>query len=264
MQTIKEKIKSGELVLFIGIGVFNGLLNADNKPLPYDSDSFILSINDGKPMPQRLMYEYSRACMNLEQKKGRPYLENLVENIYATPYPTPKIYDLVSQIKPKYIIDTNIDNSLQKAYEGTPHFLILGISRTMGYDDRFEVYEYDGAEYKLSHKDNLDDSKPILLKPMGSLTPKKTLIVSDADFVDWLTEAMGGFGIPPYLKNYRKDKEYLFVGVDFSKDTFRMVASEIILDGNGGFVIYPKEEISKKEGKFFANQKLSLLEESLL
>ncbi|MEW6550603.1 MAG: SIR2 family protein [Campylobacterota bacterium] len=263
MENLLEQIKSDEIVLFIGIGVFKGLTNSQNQPLPYDSDSFILSINDGKPLPQRLMYEYSRACMNIEQKKGRAYLENLIENIYKNPYPTPKIYDLVAQIKPKYIIDTNIDDSLQKAYADTPHFLILGTSRVIGYDDRFEVYEYDGISYKPSTKDSLDSSKPILFKPMGSLTPKKSLIVSDADFVDWLTEAMGGYAIPPYLKEYRKNKSYVFVGVDFNKDTFRMVANEIILGGAGGYVVYEKDELSKKEKKFFENQKLTQIKEAL-
>jgi hypothetical protein len=98
---------------------------------------------------------------------------------------------------------------------------------------------------------------------MGSLSPKKSLIVSDADFVDWLTEAMGGYAIPPYLKEYRKNKSYVFVGVDFNKDTFRMVANEIILGGIGGYVVYEKDELSKKEKKFFENQKLTQIKETL-
>ena len=31
-------------------------------PLPYDSDSMILALNNGRAMSDRLMYEYSRAA----------------------------------------------------------------------------------------------------------------------------------------------------------------------------------------------------------
>ena len=78
---------------------------------------------------------------------------------------------------------------------------------------------------------------------MGSTKPDMNFIISDADFVDWLTEAMGGYAIPPILKEYRKGKEYLFLGMDFSKDTFRMVANEITIGLKGGITLLNKEEI---------------------
>ena len=68
---------------------------------------------------------------------------------------------------------------------------------------------------------------PILFKPLGSPDPTPSYIASDADFVDYLTELMGGFGVPPFLKEYRKTKQYLFVGMRFTRDTERMVMSDI-------------------------------------
>lgn len=238
---------------FIGMGAFKG------SSLPYDSDSFIYAMNDGKPMPQRLMYEYSRAAMNLEQKKGRAYIENLVKSIYSADYPLPQIYETLKQIKPKYVIDVNMDDSLQKIYSDVSHFLILGTARVLGDGNRFIVYRYDVLDgYKEIDQEFLDDSCPILFKPMGSVAPKQSFIVSDADFVDWLTEAMGGYAIPKFLKEYRKNKSYLFYGIDFSKDTYRMVANEITMDLAGGIYISEKENFSKREEKYFANHNLEV------
>lgn len=82
------------------------------------------------------------------------------------------------------------------------------------------------------------------------MIPNKDFIISDADFVDWLTEAMGGYAMPSFLKEYRKDKSYLFLGVDFNRDTYRMVANEITLYLKDGYIVTSRDEYSKKEEKF--------------
>jgi len=104
---------------------------------------------------------------------------------------------------------------------------------------------------------------PILFKPLGCIVPEKNFIISDADFVDWLTEAMGGFGLPPFLKKYREGKSYLFLGIDFDRDTFRMVANEITMGLKGGILVNDKEAISKKEEKFLASHNIEKLKTSL-
>ena len=40
-------------------------------------------MNDGKPMAPRLMYEFARAAMNVEQKKGRKSVERFLTTTYA-------------------------------------------------------------------------------------------------------------------------------------------------------------------------------------
>ena len=97
---------------------------------------------------------------------------------------------------------------------------------------------------------------PILFKPLGCIVPEKNFIVSDADFVDWLTEAMGGYALPPFLKTYKNDKSYLFLGIDFDRDTFRMVANEITLGLKDGVLVNDKEGMSKKEEKFLSAHKI--------
>jgi hypothetical protein len=39
---------------------------------------------------------------------------------------------------------------------------------------------------------------------------------------------MGSFAIPDFLKEYRKGKQYLFIGVPLNRDSERMVMSDII------------------------------------
>ena len=265
MENLKEKLLNGELIPFLGMGVFENTKATDGTQLPFDSNSMVLSLNNGRAMSPRLMYEYTRAAMSLEQRKGREFIIQMTNHIYSSKeYDIPYVYEFLKEIKPKYMIDTNMDDSACKIYEDMEHFMVVGTSRVMGGYDRFIVYIYnlDSKEYKKIEKEELNDSLPILFKPMGATVPEMNFIVSDADFVDWLTEAMGGYAIPPFLKEYKKDKSYLFLGVDFSRDTYRMVANEITLGHDSGFVVMKKEEYSKKENKFIDGHNLQLVEES--
>ena len=127
----------------------------------------------------------------------------------------------------------------------------------------FPGYIIKCEEYTRIEKENLNLDLPILFKPMGSTKPEMNFIISDADFVDWLTEAMGGYAMPNILKEYRKGKDYLFLGVDFSRDTFRMVTNEITIDLNAGLSLFDKEELTKKEDKFIKTHNLEVLNMSI-
>lgn len=264
MDKIKEEIKSGETVLFLGLGIFKNLTCKDGTKLPYDSDSFVLALNNGRAMSPRLMYEYTRAAMSLEQRKGREYIIGMTNHIYTSKeYGLTPTYELIKSLKPKYVIDTNMDESICKVYKDEPHFMITGVSRIMGGYDRFLVYKFDTEkqEYIRIEKSELNAQIPIIFKPMGCVIPEKNFIVSDADFVDWLTEAMGGYALPPFLKEYRKDKKYLFLGVDFNRDTYRMVANEITMNLGGGYIVTEPKEYTKKEIQFAQKHNLEFIEQ---
>lgn len=266
MDNIVEDLKSGAMVPFLGMGVFKDVIAKDGSTLPYDSDSMVLALNNGRAMSPRLMYEYSRAAMSLEQRKGREFIVQMTNHIYSSKeYEVPSVYTFLKEIQPPYMIDTNMDDSACKVYEDVSHFMITGVSRVMGGYDRFVVYFYDinTKQYTIVEKEKLGADTPILFKPMGSTVPAMDFIVSDADFVDWLTEAMGGYALPPFLKQYKQDKSYLFLGIDFGRDTFRMVANEITLGLKGGIVVEPKEELTKKEQSFIEKHDLGVHREEI-
>ncbi|WP_041959543.1 SIR2 family protein [Sulfurospirillum arsenophilum] len=263
---LEAQIKEGSLIPFLGMGVFKETKTADGDQIPFDSDSMILSLNGGRAMSPRLMYEYSRAAMSLEQRKGRPFIEQMTNHIFThKPYPMPEVYTWLKTLMPHYVVDLNLDDSLLKLYAEVDHFLITGVSRIMAGYDRFLVYMYTSVtkEYHRVEKELLSPMLPILFKPLGCTVPEKSFIISDADFVDWLTEAMGGYALPPFLKTFKNDKEYLFLGIDFDRDTYRMVANEVTLGLNGGYLVNDKEKISKKEEKFLTSHKIEKLETPL-
>ncbi|MBN2871145.1 MAG: SIR2 family protein [Campylobacterales bacterium] len=264
IETIKKEIRNQTTIPYFALGVFEGIMTKEGENIPHDSDSLILAMNGGRAMSPRLMYEYSRAAMHLEQRRGVEYMTQLINHIYTKPFDPTPLHKAIIDMSPRYIIDTNRDSKFQELFAFTPHCLILGKSRIMGNDYRYEIYEYDVENQKYFQVDDevLESAEKILFKPMGSPLPSPSFVISDADYVDWLTEAMGGYAVPKVLKTYRKTKKYLFLGTAFDRDTDRMVANELTLDLEGGYVITDRE-LGKKEQKFIEKHNLEVIPMSL-
>ncbi len=227
---ILNGLYENKVVPYMGPGV---LFDATNKltgaPMPADSNSLILAMNSGSPMAPKLMYEFPRAAMNQELKKGRNFLGQFLTKLYGeTEWTRAAVHDWLAEWKPSYAIDINRDMQLQESYADVEHTLIVGVARITTIQFRYKIYHFDGSDYFEIPQEQVDTRLPILFKPMGTPKPEANYIASDADYVDYITELMGGFAIPDFLKEYRKGKQYLFIGVPLNRDSERMVMSDII------------------------------------
>jgi hypothetical protein len=259
---ILEGLYDNTVIPYLGSGV---LFDAKNKltgaPMPADSNSLILAMNNGNPMAPKLMYEFPRAAMNMELKRGRNFLGQFLTKLYGeTEWTRAAVHDWLADWKPNYVIDINRDSQLQDSYSDEKHFLIVGVARITASNFRFQCYNFDRKEYIPITQEQVDPTFPILFKPMGTAIPQPNFIASDADYVDYITELMGGFAIPDFLKAYRKNKRYLLLGMPLNRDSERMVMSDITYDAEQprGWVLNknptPKEQrFCKKVGLEIVN-----------
>ena len=253
---------ANRIVPYVGPGVLAGVTELDTGlPMPADSDSLIIAMNGGKPMAPKLMYEFPRAAMNLELKRGRSFVERFLEKTYGqTRWTRAHFHDWLANWKPRYVIDINRDTQVQETYAGQPHLLIRGMARIAATDYRFVIHHYDGQQYREIQQEEADPALPILFKPMGSPLPSPRFIASDADYVDYITELMGGFAIPSFLKEYRAGKQYLLIGLPLNRDSERMVMSDIIYGAAEpkGWVL--NKSPTNKEKKYCAKMGLEILD----
>jgi hypothetical protein len=255
-------IKSGQVIPYLGPGVLKGATNkATGDAIPADSDSLIYAMNDGKPMAPKLMYEFPRAAMNLELKRGRSFVNKFLTKLYGeNEWTRAPFHDYIADLKPHYVIDINRDTQLQDSYSDMPHTLIVGVSRIGGTDFRFKIFHYDGSGYQEIEQEQADPALPVLFKPMGTPVPEPNYVASDADYVDYITELMGGFAIPGFLKEYRTDKQYVYLGVRMTRDTERMVLSDITYGAGSprGWALIP--EPTAKEQRYCAKQNITVVD----
>jgi hypothetical protein len=226
---ILSGLYENKVVPYIGSGVLHDSFNQlTGEAIPADSDSLIYAMNNGKPMAPKLMYEFPRAAMNQELKRGRNFLTQFLNKTYGdTKWTRASFHDWLGEWKPNYIIDINRDTQLQETYADEEHTLICGVARITETQFRFRIYQYDCKDYFEIEQSQVNPNLPILFKPMGTPLPDANFIASDADYVDYITELMGGFAIPNFLKEYRKNKQYLLIGLPLNRDSERMVMSDI-------------------------------------
>lgn len=261
---ILEGLRQGNVVPYLGpLGLAGVRDEQSGEQIPADSDSLIRALNDGKPMAPKLMYEFPRAAMNLELKKGRNFVNQALTSIYqGRNWSRSQLHSWLASLSLPYIIDTNRDQQLQDAYAERPHTLVLGVARIMGTSYRFRLFEYSAAGYREVDGSEVNPELPVLFKPLGTPNPEPNYIASDADFVDYITELMGGFAIPAFVKHRRRGKRYLILGQRFVRDTERMILSELIHDADEapGWVFI--EEPTPKEARFCERLGLQIVRES--
>lgn len=133
------------------------------------------------------------------------------------------------------------------------------MARIGGTDYRFRIHRYDGETYREVDQESVEPGLPVLFKPMGSPRPDATYIASDADYVDYITELMGGFAIPSFLKGYRLNRRYVFLGLRFLRDTERMVMSDMIYGAASppGWALIP--DPTDKERRFCKSRGIEIL-----
>jgi hypothetical protein len=95
---------------------------------------------------------------------------------------------------------------------------------------------------------------------MGTPRPESNYVASDADYVDYITELMGGFAIPDILKEYRKDKKYLLLGLPLNRDSERMVMSDVTYAANEHRGWFFRKNPTDKEKRFSARLGFELIE----
>jgi len=260
-QQILAGINDGSVVPYLGPGVLADVVSPSGARMPATSEELILGLNGGKPMSPKLMYEFSRAAMNVELKRGRKAVTRFLDTAYgATDWSRAAVHNWLKTLHPQYVIDINRDTQLIDSYAGVPHLLVLGCARIGGSDFRFKLYAYDGRDYTAIVPEQAAAGQPVLFKPMGAPKPEPSYIAADADYVDFITELMGGFAVPAFVKTLRRDKRYLLLGMRLDRDTERMVLADMIYGAAApaGWALI--ENANDKERRFLAKLNIELLE----
>ncbi len=261
--TLLAGLADGSIVPYLGPGVLADVRNsATGTPMPATSDDLILAMNGGKPMSPKLMYEFPRAAMNVELKRGRAAVTKFLDATYgATHWTRAAVHDWLKALRPRYVIDINRDTQLIDSYAGAPHLLVLGCARIGGSDYRFKLFLHDGRDYGVIPPEEAPAGLPVLFKPMGAPRPQSSYVASDADYVDYITELMGGFAVPGFVKELRKGKRYLFIGMRFTRDSERMVMSDLIYAAGSapaGWALI--EQPTDKERRFLGRKDIEIVE----
>jgi hypothetical protein len=252
---LAKTLRDGAVVPFLGPGVA-----ALSKPLAPMTPEALAEFFAGKvALPRRAKGNAWASAQHIESMKHRSTLSALMVEAFAVGVePTPLHYFLAA-LRPPMIVDTWYDGAMRTAMSSqTGWGEVQGITRAgIGESRWFRFYDPAGAETDSAAADGW---QTLIYKPHGSVTPARNFLISDADYVEVLTEIDIQTPIPDIVKNRRAERSFLFLGCRFHDQMLRTYARQIMKrSGQEHYALVDPEQLTRNEIRFLTTQGITPL-----
>src|SRR6266700_1951120 len=250
---VAMRLRAVTIIPYLGPG-----LAASPKPAaPVNPEALAAFFGTKVALPRRAKGTAWAAAQQFESYKHRSSVTALMSGAFATPVePTPLHHHLASLRLPM-IVDSWYDGAMRAALAQRSDWgEIQGITRAgIGEDRWYRFYDAAGAE---SDRSAANGWKTLLYKPHGSIAPAKNFLISDADYVEVLTEIDIQTPIPDAVKDRRTERSFVFIGCRFNDQLLRTYARQITKRSSAlHYAIVEPETLSKNELRFLLTQGLT-------
>jgi hypothetical protein len=249
---LARQLRGGKIVPYIGPGLT--VLTA--PPIPLTPEDLAAFFGSKTALPRRAKGNAWAAAQHIESFKHRATVTKLMREAFAPPAePTPLLRHLATLSLP-LIIDTWYDGAARKAFAGTEGWgEVQGITRAgIGEDRWYRFYDAAGGEATRADAENW---KTVLYKPHGSVDPANNYLISDADYVEVLTEIDIQTPIPDVVKDRRAERGFLFIGCRFHDQLLRTYARQITKrSATPHYALVDADKLTLNERRFLASEKI--------
>ncbi len=253
LSEIARRLRAGTMIPFLG----PGLAELAQAQCPTTPEALAAFFATKVALPRRAKGNAWAAAQHIESHKHRSTVTTLMAEAFAAPVaPTPLHRHLASLPLP-LIVDVWYDGAMRAALsERSDWGEVQGITRAGIGEDRWYRF-YDGTGQEAS-RTVAEAWTTILYKPHGAVVPARNFLISDADYVEVLTEIDIQTPIPDVVKNRRSDRSFVFLGCRFNDQLLRTYARQITKrSASRHYVVIDGDTLSKNEMRFLAEQGLT-------
>ena len=247
---VVARLRAGTMVPYLG----PGLTELSKPTIPMNTEALAAFFGTKVALPRRAKGNAWASAQHIESMKHRSTVTALMNEAF-TPVvePTP-LHHYLAGLGLPLIVDTWYDGAMRLALANCSDWgEVQGITRAgIGEDRWYRFYDAAGAE---SDRGAAQSWPTVLYKPHGSIAPAKNFLISDADYVEVLTEIDIQTPIPDVVKDRRTERSFVFIGCRFNDQLLRTYARQIVKRSSAlHYVIVEPETLSKNELKFFISQ----------
>ncbi|MGY3608834.1 MULTISPECIES: SIR2 family NAD-dependent protein deacylase [unclassified Bradyrhizobium] len=252
---IARRLRAASIVPYLG----PGLADVSKPDAPMTPDALAAFFASKVALPRRAKGNIWASAQHIESNKHRSTVTALMALAFAAPVePTPLHHHLAALPLP-VIVDTWYDGAMRAALgrrEGWGE--VQGITRAGLGEDRWYRF-YDAAGREVDH-DAAQSWSTVLYKPHGGVLPARNFLISDADYVEVLTEIDIQTPIPDVVKERRSGRSLLFIGCRFNDQLLRTYARQLTKRSAGvHYAIVEPDVLSRNELRFLVEQGLTPL-----
>ncbi|PTV94560.1 SIR2-like protein [Rhodobacter aestuarii] len=259
LDTAMAEVAQGKRVPYLGAEV--SALSGSEAPSTPPALSAILESK--VRVPRRAVGNLWAVAQYIESRKFRGTLNKLVRDAFAVPPGGANpVYDWLARVRPPMVVDSWYDDAILRAFgPGRDDWgYVQGVSRSGGWtEDYYRAFTAGGGEL-----DAADPNWPSLIyKPHGLATAEGSFLMSDADYVEVLTEIDIQTPIPEEVQNRRTGRPFLFLGCRFDDQLLRIYARQIAKRSGTGHIAVIPGPLTKMEEKFFEELSITRIDAPL-
>lgn len=249
---VAARLRAGSIVPYLGPG-----LAALSKPdVPLTPDALAIFFGTKIALPRRARGNVWAAAQHIESRKYRSTVTGLMAQAFAAPVEPTALHRHLAALRLPMIVDTWYDGAMRAAlakHDGWGE--IQGITRAgIGEVRWYRFYDADGNEVDSLAAGNWTT---VLYKPHGGVLPAKNFLISDADYVEVLTEIDIQTPIPGIVKQRRIGRSFLFIGCRFDDQLLRIYARQITKrSADVHYAVVEPDALSRNERSFLLDQGL--------
>jgi hypothetical protein len=246
-------LRAGTIVPYLG----PGLVELAKPSIPMHPEALAAFFGSKVALPRRARGNAWAAAQHIESNKHRSTVTALMSEAFAAPVEPTPMHRYLASLRLPMIVDTWYDGAMRTALgERSDWGEVQGITRAgIGEDRWYRFYDAAGTE---TDRSAAPSWATVLYKPHGSIAPAKNFLISDADYVEVLTEIDIQTPIPDIVKDRRTQRSFVFIGCRFNDQLLRTYARQITKrSSTTHYAIVEPEMLSRNELRFLIEQGLT-------
>ncbi|MCA1458192.1 SIR2 family protein [Bradyrhizobium sp. BRP22] len=255
---IARRLRSASIVPYLG----PGLADVSKLDAPMTPDALAAFFASKVALPRRAKGNIWASAQHIENNKHRSTVTALMALAFAAPVAPTLLHHHLAALAPPLIVDTWYGAMRAALGRRKGWGEVQGISRAgIGEDRWYRFYDAAGQEVDRAAAQSWST---ILYKPHGGVLPARNFLISDADYVEVLTEIDSQTPIPDVVKERRTGRSFLFIGCRFNDQLLRSYARQLTRRSAGAhYAIVEADVLSRNELRFLVEQGLTPLAISL-
>jgi hypothetical protein len=248
-------LRAGRIIPYLGPGLAS--LVAPQAPMTPEALAAFFATKFA--LPRRAKGNAWAAAQHIESLKHRATLSRAMAEAFAPPVEPGPFHRHLATLNLPMIVDTWYDGAMRSALSTRGDWgEVQGITRAgIGEDRWYRFYDAAGRE---ADRDAAASWATLLYKPHGGIVPAQNFLISDADYVEVLTEIDIQTPIPDAVKDRRATGSFLFVGCRFHDQLLRTYARQITKRSAGRhYAVVEPDGLTRNELRFFLAQGLTPL-----
>lgn len=252
LANVAARLRSGSIVPYLG----PGLAELSKPDVPLTPHALAIFFGTKVALPRRARGNAWAAAQHIESNKHRSTVTGLMAQAFAAPVEPTALHRHLAASRLPMIVDTWYDGAMGAALGKRDGWgEVQGITRAgISEFHWYRFYDADGNEVDSLAAGNWTT---VLYKPHGGVLPARNFLISDADYVEVLTEIDIQTPIPEVVKQRRIGRSFLFIGCRFDDQLLRTYARQITKrSADVHYALVEPDALSRNERSFLLDQGL--------